>query len=38
MKILAVVLAALSLMATTGCNKLKARDQLNKGVQSYKNA
>jgi Flp pilus assembly protein TadD len=38
MKILAVVLAALSLLATTGCNKLKARDQLNKGVQSYKNA
>jgi tetratricopeptide (TPR) repeat protein len=26
------------LLATTGCNKLKARDQLNKGVQSYKNA
>ncbi|HXP48071.1 MAG TPA: tetratricopeptide repeat protein [Terriglobales bacterium] len=30
---LAVVLAGL-----TGCTKLKARDQLNKGVQSYKNA
>jgi tetratricopeptide (TPR) repeat protein len=29
---------ALSLLATTGCNKLRARDQLNKGVQSYKNA
>jgi tetratricopeptide (TPR) repeat protein len=29
---------AFSLCATTGCNKLKARDQLNKGVQSYKNA
>ncbi len=26
------------LLATTGCNKLKARDQLNKGVQAYKNA
>jgi len=30
---LAVVLAVLA-----GCTKLKARDQLNKGVQSYKNA
>jgi tetratricopeptide (TPR) repeat protein len=26
------------LLATTGCNKLQARDQLNKGVQAYKNA
>jgi tetratricopeptide (TPR) repeat protein len=26
------------LLATTGCSKLKARDQLNKGVQAYKNA
>src|ERR1700755_2727227 len=34
-----VVLAALAAMlATTGCNKLRARDQLNKGVQAYKNA
>ena len=30
-------LAALSLFAT-GCEKLKARDNLNKGVQAYKNA
>ena len=30
-------LAALAL-ATTGCDKLKARDNLNKGIQSYKNA
>src|SRR6266581_2126608 len=30
-------LAALAL-ATTGCDKLKARDNLNKGVQAYKNA
>jgi len=28
----------LVLLATTGCSKLRARDQLNKGVQSYKNA
>jgi tetratricopeptide (TPR) repeat protein len=32
----AVVLAALG--AGVGCNKLRARDQLNKGVQAYKNA
>jgi tetratricopeptide (TPR) repeat protein len=32
----AVVLAALG--AGAGCNKLRARDQLNKGVQAYKNA
>src|SRR2546425_9139728 len=30
-------LAALAL-ATTGCDKLKARDNLNKGIQSFKNA
>lgn len=33
----AVVLVAMTL-AVTGCQKLQARDQLNKGVQSYKNA
>ncbi len=32
----AIVLAALG--AGAGCNKLRARDQLNKGVQAYKNA
>jgi tetratricopeptide (TPR) repeat protein len=37
-KVLAFVMLALSLLATTGCNKLRARDQLNKGVQAYKNA
>ncbi|MEO6802728.1 MAG: hypothetical protein ABI197_05720 [Granulicella sp.] len=31
-------LLALMLGTVTGCNKLKARDQLNKGVQSFKNA
>ncbi|MBI2678062.1 MAG: tetratricopeptide repeat protein [Candidatus Koribacter versatilis] len=36
---LALALAVLALLATgVGCNKLKARDQLNKGVQSYKSA
>jgi tetratricopeptide (TPR) repeat protein len=36
----AVPLAMLALImafGATGCNKLRARDQLNKGVQSYKN-
>jgi tetratricopeptide (TPR) repeat protein len=31
-------LLALTLGFVTGCNKLKARDQLNKGVQAFKNA
>ncbi len=31
-------LLALALMTATGCNKLKARDQLTKGVQAFKNA
>jgi len=30
--------ALLLLIPATGCNKLKARDQLNKGVQAYKSA
>jgi tetratricopeptide (TPR) repeat protein len=33
--LLAVVVVAIA--ATTGCDKLKARDKLNKGVQAYKN-
>ena len=34
-----VVLAVASVLAAgTGCSKLRARDQLNKGVQAYKNA
>jgi len=37
-KLMVVVgVAALALLAT-GCQKLKARDQLNKGVQAFKNA
>ncbi|SNT33074.1 hypothetical protein SAMN05421770_107234 [Granulicella rosea] len=31
-------LLALALTTATGCNKLKARDQLTKGVQAFKNA
>jgi len=33
-----VLFAALVILLGTGCNKLRARDQLNKGVQAYKNA
>jgi tetratricopeptide (TPR) repeat protein len=34
-----IAVATLSLLASaTGCQKLKARDQLNKGVQAYKSA
>jgi len=29
---------ALLLVSVTGCNRLKARDQLNKGIQAFKNA
>ena len=37
-RMLAMTALGLILLATTGCSKLRARDQLNKGVQSYKNA
>ncbi len=37
-RFLTVFAAFLALVATVGCAKLKARDQLNKGVQAYKNA
>ena len=37
-RVLALVAAGLMLFSLTGCSKLRARDQLNKGVQSYKNA
>ena len=35
---LTAALVALILGSATGCNRLKARDQLNKGVQAFKNA
>jgi tetratricopeptide (TPR) repeat protein len=35
-KILALAVAFLSLAGISGCNKLKARDLLNKGVQAFK--
>ncbi|MEO6119293.1 MAG: hypothetical protein ABIP12_01280 [Terriglobales bacterium] len=33
-----LALAVLALLATSGCNKLSARNQLNKGVQAYKSS
>ena len=38
LKVAALLGAALLLISASGCNKLKARDQLNKGVAAYKNA
>jgi tetratricopeptide (TPR) repeat protein len=37
-RVVTLLAVLLVLFSATGCNKLKARDQLNKGVQSYKNA
>jgi tetratricopeptide (TPR) repeat protein len=37
-RLLTVVAAALALCSSVGCDKLRARDQLNKGVTAYKNA
>lgn len=37
-KILTAVALACFVLLGTGCNKLKSRDQLNKGVQAFKNA
>src|SRR3984893_6383021 len=37
-RMLAMTALGLAMLATTGCSKLRARDQLNKGVASYKNA
>ncbi len=37
-RVLAFIAVILALVGATACNKLKARDQLNKGVQAYKNA
>ena len=37
-RVLALAAVGLVLFSGAGCDKLKARDQLNKGVNSYKNA
>jgi tetratricopeptide (TPR) repeat protein len=36
-RLLTLAAVALALFSSVGCNKLRARDQLNKGVQAYKN-
>ena len=38
LRLLMLAGVALALFSSVGCNKLRARDQLNKGVQSYKNS
>ena len=37
-RLLSVAAAMLALFSSVGCDKLRARDQLNKGVTAYKNA
>jgi tetratricopeptide (TPR) repeat protein len=37
LRVMAVAGALLVMLSATGCDKLRARDQLNKGVASYKN-
>jgi tetratricopeptide (TPR) repeat protein len=37
-RVLALMAVGLMLLSAAGCDKLRARDQLNKGVASYKNA
>src|SRR5271155_1321367 len=37
-RVVTVLAVLLVLFSAVGCSKLKARDQLNKGVQAYKNA
>jgi tetratricopeptide (TPR) repeat protein len=36
LRLLTLALVALALFSSLGCNKLRARDQLNKGVEAYK--
>ncbi|MDR3747023.1 MAG: tetratricopeptide repeat protein [Acidobacteriota bacterium] len=36
-RVLTILAVVLALTSAVGCSKLRARDQLNKGVQSYKN-
>jgi tetratricopeptide (TPR) repeat protein len=38
LRLLALAAAILALISAVGCNKLRARDQLNKGVEAYKNS
>ncbi len=38
LQMLALMAVGLAILSATGCDKLRARDQLNKGVAAYKNA
>jgi tetratricopeptide (TPR) repeat protein len=38
LRLLLAAVVALALLASAGCNKLRARDELNKGVREFKNA
>ncbi len=38
LRLLMLAAVALALLTAVGCDKLRARDQLNKGVESYKNS
>ena len=38
LRLLALLAVGVMVLSAGGCNKLQARDQLNKGVQAYKNA
>src|SRR6202044_3876522 len=38
LRLLMLAAAALALFSSVGCNKLRARDQLNKGVKAYKDS
>src|ERR1700684_901970 len=37
-RLLTLAAAMLAILSSTGCSKLRARDQLNKGVTAFKNA
>lgn len=37
-RVLTILAVLLALLSAVGCEKLRARDQINKGVQAYKNA
>ena len=37
-RVLAIIAVGLAILSTVACNKLQARDHLNKGVQAYKGA
>lgn len=37
-RVLTIIAVLLALLSAVGCEKLRARDQINKGVQAYKNA